>query len=132
MFLWMCTIFKNHYFHSDEMWTVMFLLYISSGYECQGTIRRYSPRNARNQGCQRWVPVIFNPFALKRSSIKLSSGPIILLIITSVLRMILQTVRRRVVVNDPKNISPSNIFPTLLFPATYNQSGQASFGCCEH
>ena len=45
--------------------------------------------------------------------------------------MILQNISRRIVGNDPVNISPSNIFFTMLLPARMNKNCQAAFGCCK-
>ena len=58
---------------------------------------------------------LLNPLTLAFLQ-KLLSGSIILLTITFKLRMILQNIRRRVIVNVLINILPSNISLTLLLP----------------
>ena len=62
----------------------------------------------------------------------LSSGILILLAIFLEIKIILQNILRRVVVNSQINISPSNVFLIMLLPARFHQSCQEVFGRCEH
>ena len=59
---------------------------------------------------------------------KLSSGSMIILIITWVFRIILQNIWRRVVGSSRSNISLSNIFATLLLTWRFHQNCQTAFG----
>ena len=62
---------------------------------------------------------------------KLLSGPMIILTIPLKLRVVLQNIWRRVVVNVLIKISPSNIFLTFLLPTWFYQYCRATFGRCE-
>ena len=68
-----------------------------------------------------------NPLMLKDVLQILSSGSIILLTITLELRMVSQTIWRRVFGDVLTDISPSNIFLTMPFPAGFYQNYQAVF-----
>ena len=56
---------------------------------------------------------------------KLSSGSLILMTTIFELRLILQNIWMRVVINILINISPSNIFPNMFLPAIFHQNCQA-------
>ena len=58
---------------------------------------------------------------------KVSSGPKILMTVTSELRMILQSIWWRVVDCVLNNISPSNIFLTMFFPTRFHQNCPSVF-----
>ena len=64
--------------------------------------------------------------------LKLSSGSMILLIITSELSILLENIWRRVVGNVLMYISPSNIFPNMLLAEGFQQKCQTVFGHSEH
>ena len=65
-------------------------------------------------------------------SLKLLSGSLILLPLTSELRIIWQIFWRRVFGSVLNNIVPSNIFPTSLLPTIFHQNHQTAFSCCEY
>ena len=91
-------------------------------------------RNSLVGGCghMNGRKTVINPIILKEFLQKLSSGSVILLTITFKMRMILQTIWRRVVGNVLIDFSPSIILLTLLLPAKYHQTCAAAFGRCEH
>ena len=62
----------------------------------------------------------------------LSSGSLILLIITLELRVILQNIHRKVVNIIMINISPPDIFSYMLLLERFNQNFQTGFGHREH
>ena len=74
-----------------------------------------------------WTYVIAEPIQAQEFLQKLSSGSVILLMITMELRMNFQNIWRRVVGNVLNNMCPSNIFPTLLLPSRFHQNLPAAF-----